>query len=136
MKKKDPCYVKSMSTNFPVSSYTIGFVPFSCAMGNEWVNPCIYHIMKCTTEWELNGKKHSYHGKSMSSHFLCSPHTMCFVAFSHPMGRWWQNSYISHMMIVINFFQWKLKDHWPFPWQLRKMTLHLWLSPENTKSLE
>ena len=27
-----------------------------------------------------------------------------------------------------------LKDHWPFAWWLLKMTLHHWLSPENSKS--
>ena len=32
------------------------------------------------------GKKYPYYGKSMITNFPGSPHTMGFVAFSHPMG--------------------------------------------------
>ena len=44
------------------------------------------------------GKNHPYYGKSMSTNFPDSPHTMGFVAFSHTMGHWQGNPYISHMM--------------------------------------
>ena len=39
---------KSMITNFPGFSHTIGFVVFSCTMGNWWENTCISAMMKYT----------------------------------------------------------------------------------------
>ena len=44
-------------TNFPGFSHLIGFPVFSEAMGNWWVNPCIFHMMKHTTGWESHGEK-------------------------------------------------------------------------------
>ena len=50
-------YGKSMSTSFPCSPHTMGFVAFSRTMRNWWGNPCISHIMKYIIGWESNGKK-------------------------------------------------------------------------------
>ena len=52
---------------------------------------CILHIMKNVN---LMGKKHPYYGKSMSTNFPGSPHTMGFVGFSRkPTSQafpiWW-----------------------------------------------
>ena len=44
------------------------------------------------------GKKHPYHGKSMSIHFPDFPHIMGFVAFSRTVGNLWGNPCISHML--------------------------------------
>ena len=56
--KKTPIpYRKSMSTNFSGSPHTMGFVAFSCTVGNWWVNPCISHMMKYTIRWESYGEK-------------------------------------------------------------------------------
>ena len=41
--------------------------------------------MKYYIEWESNGKKHPYYGKSMSTNFPGSPHAMGFVAFTCTM---------------------------------------------------
>ena len=46
-----------MSTNFPGPPHTMGFVAFSCAMGNWWDNPCISHMMKYIIGLESDGKK-------------------------------------------------------------------------------
>ena len=56
-RKKHPYYGKSMSTNFPGSPYTMGFVALSCTMGYWWRNPCISHMMKYAIGWELYGEK-------------------------------------------------------------------------------
>ena len=50
-------YGKSMSTNFPCSPHTMGFVAFSSTMRNWWENPCISNIMKYIIGWESNGSK-------------------------------------------------------------------------------
>ena len=57
MGKNHPYYAKSMSINFSDFPHTMGFVAFSCTMGNWWGNPCISHMMKYTIRWESNGKK-------------------------------------------------------------------------------
>ena len=44
--KKQPCYGKSMSTNFLGSPHKMGFVAFSCSMGNWWENLCISHMIR------------------------------------------------------------------------------------------
>ena len=46
MGKKHPYYGKGMSTNFPDSPYTMGFVAFPHTMGSWWQNPCISHMMR------------------------------------------------------------------------------------------
>ena len=96
--KKHPYYGKSMSINFPDFPHTIGFVAFSRTVGKLWQNLYISHMLKYTTGWESNGKKHPYYGKSMSINFPDFPHTMGFVAFSHTVGTLWGNPYISHMI--------------------------------------
>ena len=88
-----------MSTNFPDPPHTMGFVAFSCTMGNWCENACISHMMKYTIKWKSDGKKMCpYYGKSLISNFLGFPHRMGFVAFSRTMGNWWENACISHMM--------------------------------------
>ena len=81
-----------------VLPHTMGFVAFSCTMGNWWENPCISQMMKCTKGWESDGKKYPYYGKSMITSSPGFPHTMGFVEFSVSMGNWWENSCFSHMM--------------------------------------
>ena len=61
---------------------TMGFVGFSHAMRNGKGNPCISHMMKYTTGWESNDKKHSYYGKSIGVNFPGFPHSRGFAAFS------------------------------------------------------
>ena len=50
------------------------------------------------------GKKHPYHGKSMSISFPDFPHIMGFVAFSRTVGNSWGNPCISHMITSVKFF--------------------------------
>ena len=57
MGKKHPYNGKIMSTNFLGRPRTVGFVAFSCNMGNWWENLCISHMMKYTIGWESDGKK-------------------------------------------------------------------------------
>ena len=91
-----PYYGKSMSTNFP--GFPLGFVTFSRAMGNWWWNPYISHMMKYTTGWESNGKKHPYYGKSMGTNYPGSAHLMPFAEFCHAIENWLKNQQISHLM--------------------------------------
>ena len=61
-------YFNSRSLSvFYTMRYTMRFVGFSRAMRNCRGNPCISHVMKYTTGWESNGKKHSNYGKSMET---------------------------------------------------------------------
>ena len=60
MGKNQPYYGKSMSTNFPGLSYTMGFLAFPRTMENLWGNPCISHMMKYTIGLESNGKKSTH----------------------------------------------------------------------------
>ena len=57
MGKKHPFYGKSMSTNFPGPSQTVGFIAFSRIMGNWWENPCISNMTKYIIGWESDGKE-------------------------------------------------------------------------------
>ena len=57
MGKKHPYYGKIMSINFPGPPHTMGFVVFSCIMGNLCENPCIFHIIKYTIGWKSDVKK-------------------------------------------------------------------------------
>ena len=45
-----------MIINFPDFPHTMGFVTFSCTVGNLWENPYIYHMLKYTIGWESDGK--------------------------------------------------------------------------------
>ena len=76
----------------------MGFVGFFCAKGNWWENSCISHMMRYTTGWESNGKKHPYYGNSMGTNFWGFGHLMVFAEFSHAIGNWLENPYISHVM--------------------------------------
>ena len=77
-----------MSTNFPGSAHTMGFVAFSRGVGNRWGNPCISQMMKYAIGWESNWKKHPFYGKSMSINFPDFPHNMDFVLLYFPvMGK-------------------------------------------------
>ena len=46
-----------MSTNFPGSPHMMGFVAFSCPMGNWWGNPCFFHMIKYTIGQESYAEK-------------------------------------------------------------------------------
>ena len=102
-----------MSTNFPSSPHTKGFVAFSRTMKNRWGNPCISHMTKYAIGWESNGKKRPYYGKSMSTKFPDFLHTISFVAFSHTVGNLWRNSCISHMLKYTRGWEsnWKKSTH-------------------------
>ena len=125
MGKDHPCYGKSMSTNFPGSPHTKGFVAFYSTMRNLWGNPWISHMLKYTIGWESDGKKHPSYVKSMIIDVPDFPQTMGFVAFSHTVGNLWGNPYISHMMKSVNFFLCTfylllrdLDSFQPFRWRL------------------
>ena len=45
MGKKHPYSEKSISISFPDFPHTMGFVAFSCPVGNLRVNPCISHMI-------------------------------------------------------------------------------------------
>ena len=47
---------ESMGTNFPSFPNSVDLAAFSYAVGNWWGNPCIFQVMKYTTEWETNNK--------------------------------------------------------------------------------
>ena len=89
-------YEKSMSTNFP--DFPQDFVTFSPAMENWWGNPCISHMMRYTTGWESDGKKHPYNGKSAGTNFPGFAHLIVFAEFSHAIGNWLKYPYISYVM--------------------------------------
>ena len=91
-----PYYGKSMSTKFP--GFLQGFVTFSRAMGNWWGKQCIFHMLKYTTGWESNGKEHPYYEKNMGTNFSAFANLMAFDEFSHAIGNWLENPYISHVM--------------------------------------
>ena len=108
MGKKDPYYGKSMSSNFPGSPHTMGFIGyyrepmvlavFSHVMVNWWENTCISHVMKYTIKVESNGKKAPILWEKYEYHFpRFSPHDgFGFIFLYH--GNWWGNLCISHMM--------------------------------------
>ena len=57
MGKNHPYYGESMSTNFPGSPHTMGFVAFSHTIRNWMGNPCISYMMKYAIGWKCNGEK-------------------------------------------------------------------------------
>ena len=67
-------------------------------IGNWLENSYISHMMKYLAGWESNGKKLPYYGKSMRTNFLGFAHLMVFAEFSHAIGNWLENPYISHVM--------------------------------------
>ena len=91
--KKTPILWKNMNTNFPGSHHTMGFVAFSCTMGNWWGNPCFFHMMKYTIGGESYGENPPILWESMSTNFPGSPH-----GWPGTMGNLWKNPCISHMM--------------------------------------
>ena len=111
MGKKHPYYGKSMSINFPDFSYTMGFVAFSRTVGNLWGNPCIFHMLKYTIGWELDGKKAptpwEKYGYRMVIDFSDFPHTMGFVEFSRTVGNLQGNPCISHMLFPKYTIRWE-----------------------------
>ena len=81
MEEKCPFVREKMGTNFLGSPNSMDFAKFSHAMENWWGNPCISHIIKYTIECESNWEKAPYYGKSMSTNFPVSPHSMGFVGY-------------------------------------------------------
>ena len=57
MGKNRPYYGKSMRTNFPGFSHSMGFADFSNVMVNLTRKPCLSHMMKYTIGWESYGEK-------------------------------------------------------------------------------
>ena len=111
MGKKHPYYGKSMSINFPDFPYTMGFVAFSRTVRNLWGNPCIFHMLKYTIGWELDGKKAptpwEKYGYRMVIDFSDFPHTMGFVQFSCTVGNLQGNPCISHMLFPKYTIRWE-----------------------------
>ena len=93
-----------------------GFVTFSRAMGNWWGNPYISHMLKYTTGWGSNGKKHPYHGKSMGINFPGFAHLMVFTEFSYAIESWLENLHISHVMKSTIGWESNRKKA-PIPWE-------------------
>ena len=99
-------------TNFLGSPNSMHFAAFSHAMGNWWGKPCISHIIKNTIGCESNGKKALILWEPISqvlhiqwvcrffpgTNFPGFSYSSSFPAFSHAMGNWWENPYISPMV--------------------------------------
>ena len=85
----------------PCNEFCCIFLCYGKLMGKpmDFLYAEVYH--RIGIGWE---KRNPYYGKSISTNFPDSPHTMGFVAFSHTMGSCWQNLCISCMMRFINFF--------------------------------
>ena len=81
MGKNHPYYGKSMSTNFPGSPHTMGFVAFSRTMRNWWGKPCISHMCKSTIEWKSDGKKAPILWEKYEYQFpgLSPYHEFCYI---------------------------------------------------------
>ena len=111
MGKKHPCYGKSMVIDFPDFPHTMGFVAFSCTVGNLWENPCISHMLKYSIGWESTGKKapilwenygyrfprfSRYHGFSFiflyCGKFMGKPMHFPYAEVYHRMGIGWEKS--------------------------------------------
>ena len=111
MFKNHPYYGKSMSTNFPGSPHTKGFVAFSRTMRNWWGNPCISQMTKYAIRWESSEKKapklwekyeyqflrHSpYHGFCCifpyCGKFMGKPMHFPYAEVYHRMGIGWEKS--------------------------------------------
>ena len=100
MVKKHPYYEKSMSTNFLGSVHAKYFIAFSRAIGNWWGNSSIFHMMKYTTGWKTNGKKHPYYRKNTGNRFPGFPHLMGFYCIFPCCGKLMKNPFISHVMKI------------------------------------
>ena len=81
MGKDHPYYEGSMSTNFPGSPHTKGFVVFSRTVGNLWGNPCISHMLKYTTGRGSDGKKAPILWEKYDYRFprLSPYHKFCYI---------------------------------------------------------
>ena len=132
MWKNHPYYGKSISTNFPGSPHSKGFVALSRTMRNWWGNPCISHMMKYTIGWESNGKKapilwekyeyqfprlSPYHGfcciLPYCGKFMGKPMHFPYAEVYHRMGIGWEKS--THTMGKV----WLLiPQTFPIPWVL------------------
>ena len=110
MGKNHPYYGKSVSTNFPGSPHTKGFVAFSHTTRNWWGNSCIFHMLKYTIGWESDGKKAPILWEKYEYQFprLCPYHGFCCI--SRTVGNLWGNPCIYHMMKSVNFFLWHFHD--------------------------
>ena len=97
MGEKHPVHGKSMSTNFPGSPHRMGFFAFFRAMGNRWGNSCMFHVMKYTIRWSLDGEKapllwekHYYQFRRFSSYLgIC-----CVMENMENMENLFENSCI------------------------------------------
>ena len=120
MGKKRPYYEKGTVIDFPGFPHTMGFVAFSCAVGNLWGIPCIFHMLKYTIRWESNGKKapilwekyeyqfprlSPYHGFCYiflyCGKFMGKPIHLPYAEVYHRMGiRWEKHSYYGESMSI------------------------------------
>ena len=132
MGKKDPCYGKSMNTNFPGSPHTMGFEGFSRepisqtfpirwshAMGNWWENTCISHMMKYTTWWKPNGKKHPFSGTSTGTQFQAFP--IRWISLSFPML--WEIDEKTYA-----FPMWQSIKYTKYEYQFPRFSLYSWFT--------
>ena len=90
------CYRKSMSTNFPGFPWVLLHFPMLWEIDGE----THVFLMWWNILWDgnLNGKKHPYYGRGMGTNFPGFAHLMVFAEFSHAIGNWLENPYISHVM--------------------------------------
>ena len=98
MGKKHSYSGKSMSICFPDFPHTMGFVAFSCTVGNLWENPCISHMLKYSIGWESTGKKAPILWENYGYRF---PRFSRYHGFSFIFlycGKLWGNPCISHML--------------------------------------
>ena len=128
-----------MVIDFPDFLDTMGFLSFSCTVGNLWGNPCISHMLKYTIRWEPNGKKASilwekygyqfsrlspYHGFRCNfpycGNVIAKPMHFPYAEVFHRMGIRWKKS--THTMGKV----WvSVSQTFPIPWVLLHFTV-LW----------
>ena len=117
MGEKCSYVIEKTGTSFLGSPNSIDFAAFSHALENWWGNPCISHIIKYTIECESTWKKalilwenYDYQFPRFSTYdgfcrifpeidFSGFSHSISFPAFSHVLGNWRENPYISHIMM-------------------------------------
>ena len=121
-----------MVIDFPDFLDTMGFLSFSCTVGNLWGNPCISHMLKYTIGWELDGKKapilwenYGYRFPRLSTcHGFCCIFLYCgkfvgkpmhftYAEVYHSMGIVWEKSTHTIGKVWVSVSQ-----TFPIPWVL------------------
>ena len=129
------------------SPYNGFFFSFCQSMENWWGNPCIYHVMKYTIGWELDGKKvptlwekYEYQILRFSPYngFCCiflihgkligKPMHFPYDEVYHRVGIWWEKSThaIGKVWVPISqvFPIWWVLLHFPMLWELMWKHMH------------